>query len=370
MNDEKLKEFNIKLNRVHQLMETDGYDAVVIGTQTNFSWLSCGGSSRVLLTSDVAVAYLVIMKHKRYVVAYTMDGPRNLDEELEGMGFEPVFIQWIDKSLEETALNLIKGQKILSDIPLHGAFGGMKEFYGIHYPLTEGDIDRFREIDHDAEKILRKVVDQTKPGMLETDVEALVTCEFSKAQYFPVVLLVGSDARIFNYRHLIAKPKKIDKYLMIILALRKYGLNAVLTRSVYFGDRVPEEISKKYEAASTIAANCIAHSVPGTKFSSILKMQRDLYAEQGYPDEWKNHFQGGITGYVCNDSSLCLDPDAIMLPNQTYNWFITITGVNTEDTYLSQSSGGELLTTTGAWPLKPYQAKNGKVIDLPEILLK
>ena len=357
MTDEKLKEFNFKLSRIHQLMDSDGYDAVVIGTQTNFSWLSCGGSSKVLLTSDVAVAYLVILKDKRYVVAYTMDGRRNLEEELEGMGFEPVFIQWTDKSMEETALDLIKGEKILSDIPLNGSGGGLKDFYKLHYPLTEWDIDRYREIDNSAEKILRRVADQAKPGMLETDVEAILTCEFSKAGYFPVVLLMGSDERLFKYRHLFAKPKKIEKYLMFILALRKNGLNAVFTRSVYFGDQLPEEISRKYEAANTIAANCIAHSVPGTKFTSILKMQKELYAELGYPDEWKNHFQGGITGYVINDSSLCFDPDAVMVPNQTYNWFITITGVNTEDTYLSRASGGELLTTTGAWPLKTVPDK-------------
>ena len=370
MNPEKQKEFELKLDRVHSLMESDGYDAVVIGTQTNFSWLTCGGASRVLLTSDIAVAYLVILKDKRYVVAYTMDGPRNIEEELDGMGFEPVFIQWIDKSMEETARDLIKGSKILSDIPIKDAVGEMKDFYQLHYPLTKWDIDRFREIDNDAEKILRKVVDQVKPGMLETEVEALLTCEFAKADYFPVVLLVGSDERIMKYRHLIAKPKKIEKYLMIILALRKYGLNAVLTRSVYFGDELPEDIAKKFEAASIIAANCIAHSVPGTKFADILKMQKELYAGLGYPDEWKNHFQGGITGYVCNDSSLCLDPDAVMVDDQTYNWFITITGVNTEDSYLSRSSGGEILTVTGAWPSKSYKTKNGKVIDLPQILLK
>ena len=134
--------------------------------------------------------------------------------------------------------------------------------------------------------------------------------------------------------------------------MRKYGLNSVITRSIYFGEEVPDDIAKKYQAASTISANCIAHSVPGTKFSSILAMQRELYKELGYEDEWKNHFQGGITGYIPNDSSLCLDPEAEMVEDQTYNWFVTITGVNTEDVYLSGKTGGETLTITGAWPLK------------------
>jgi Xaa-Pro aminopeptidase len=216
---------------------------------------------------------------------------------------------------------------------------------------------------------MRIVVDQTKPGMLETDVEAMMICEFAKAGYFPVVLLVGSDERLFKYRHMIPQLKPIENYLMIIIAFRKYGLNAVLTRSVYFGNNLPIEIADKFEAASIIEANCIAYSTPGTKFTSILNMQKELYAELGYPDEWKNHFQGGITGYVENDSSLCFNQQATMVKDQTYNWFITITGVNTEDTYLSHGEDGEILTATGAWPLKIYQTRNGKEIKLPQILM-
>jgi len=368
MDKEKQLEFNAKLQRIFQYIDSSPYDAVVIGTQSNFSWLSCGGSSRVLNTSDIAAAYLVIHKEAHYVVAYTMDGPRNIDEELQGMGFEPVFINWIDGSLEEQVQNLLKGKKALSDIPIEGADFSMKEFYKLHYPFTKWEIGRTREIHQGAEKILGKLVGSFKPGMLETEAENLINCEFMKAGYFPVVVLVGSDERISKYRHLIAKPKKIDKYLLIILAMRKYGLNSVITRSIYFGEEVPDDIAKKYQAASTISANCIAHSVPGTKFSSILAMQKELYRELGYEDEWKNHFQGGITGYIPNDSSLCLDPEAEMVEDQTYNWFVTITGVNTEDVYLSGKTGGEILTITGAWPLKAYETRNGKVIKLPEIM--
>lgn len=368
MDKEKLLEFDTKLQRVFDFIDNSSYDAVVIGTQSNFSWISCGGSSRVLNTSDIAAAYLVISKDDRYVVAYTMDGPRNIEEELDGMGFEPVFIQWIDGALETKVKQLLGNKKALSDIPVEGAISNMQEFYALHYPLTKWEIDRTREIHQDAEKILGKIVADIKPGILETDVETIINCEFIKAGYFPVVVLVGSDERISKFRHLTAKPKKIDKYLLIILAMRKYGLNAVITRSVYFGENIPTDIAKKYEAASIIAANCISHSIPGTKFASILEMQKELYKELGFEEEWKNHFQGGITGYVPNDSSLCMDPDAEMVEGQTYNWFITITGVNTEDVYLSQKSEGEILTVTGAWPLKAYETRNGKVIELPQIM--
>jgi len=368
--DHNLAEFKLKLERINALMAAENYGAVVIGTQTNFSWLSCGKTSRVLLTTDQAAVYLVITENERYVVAHTMDGSRNLEEELEGMGFLPEFRLWIDETLEEVVLGLIGNQKFLSDVPLGDNPGQPAAFYQLHYPLTEGDMQRYREIDSTAEKLMRRVVDRTKPGMLETDVEAMMLCEYAKEGYFPIVLLVGSDDRLFKYRHMIPKPKPIENYLMIVIAFRKYGLNAVLTRSVYFGDHLPEDIGRKFEAASIIEANCIAHSTPGTKFESILQMQKELYADLGYPEEWKNHFQGGITGYVVNDSTLCFDPKATMVRDQTYNWFITITGVNTEDTYLSHGEDGEILTATGAWPLKTYQTRNRKEILLPQILMK
>lgn len=368
MDKEKRLEFDTKLKRIFDFIDSSSHDAVVIGTQSNFSWISCGGSCRVLNTSDIAAAYLVIYKDVRYVVAYTMDGPRIIEEELDEMGFEPVFIQWIDGSLEAKVKQLLGSKKALSDIPIEGTDVNMQTFYTLHYPLTEWEIIRTREIHQGAEKILGKVVADIKPGTLETEVENQINCQFIKAGYFPVVVLVGSDERISKYRHLPAKPKKIDKYLLIILAMRKYGLNAVITRSIYFGENIPEDIANKYEAASIIAANCISHSIPGTKFASILKMQKELYKELGFEDEWKNHFQGGITGYIPNDSSLCLEPEAEMIAGQTYNWFITITGVNTEDVYLSQRSNGEILTITGAWPLKAYKTRNGKVIELPQIM--
>ena len=96
-------------------------------------------------------------------------------------------------------------------------------------------------------------------------------------------------------------------------------------------------------------------------------MQKQLYKELGYENEWKNHFQGGITGYVPNDSTLCFDPEIVVKDRQSFNWFITITGVNTEDTYLSGVD--EILTRSGKWPLKKYTVQ-GRDIFLPDILYK
>jgi Xaa-Pro dipeptidase len=367
MDTEKAREFAVKLERIRRWMDEDGWDALVIGTQGNFSWISCGGRSGVLVTSEGADALVVLTRTAQYLVAYNMDGPRNLDEELGGLGFELVTTHWNEKSRETVVQELVKGLHTLSDIPLEGVTCDGQVFYKLQYPLTEWEVARYHEIGSQSERILRSVVDQVRPGMSELEVERRLRSAFALAGYISTVVLVGSDERVAKYRHPVPADKEIERYALIILCPRKYGLHVPITRSLCFGHSLDAPTLKKFEAASTIAAHCVARSRAGVRFAEVLEMQKRLYGQLGYPDGWRNHFQGGITGYLPNDSTLCLDPRATIQEKQTFNWFVTITGANTEDTCISGPQGGEFLTHSGAWPLKPYTV-GGQDFDLPDIL--
>jgi antitoxin VapB len=132
-------------------------------------------------------------------------------------------------------------------------------------------------------------------------------------------------------------------------------------------DEVPGELARRHEAASRIAAAAISLCVPGRRFSEILEAEKRMYGETGYPDEWRNHFQGGITGYILADPTLCLDPSAEVAPGQAFDWFITITGAKVEELSVSAESGPEVLSVTGRWPARAYE-EEGREIRLPEIL--
>ena len=80
---------------------------------------------------------------------------------------------------------------------------------------------------------------------------------------------------------------------------------------------------------------------PGVKFADILSRQKQWYAEQGYPEEWRNHFQGGPTGYVIVDAGRCLT-DKVVQVNQPYEWFITITGTKMGELALLTEDGFEI----------------------------
>lgn len=367
MSTPNLVEFKVKEQRIHQYLDEKKLDAVVIGTQGNFSWISGGGRSNVLITSEGADALVIITRNSKTLIAYNMDGDRNRDEELGGLGFDLIKTLWIERSREEIVLDLLKGKKFLADIPLEGAIVDSKQFYELIYPLTDFELERYREVARDSELNLLRVIDKIQPGFTEKEIERLIVAEFALQGFVSTVVLIGSGVRLVKYRHPIPSNKQVESTILFVLCPRKYGLHVPITRTLSFRDKLDPETDRRFTAASIIAANCIAQTKPGVKFADILKMQKKLYKELGYEDEWKNHFQGGITGYMPNDSTLCFDPEMVIKDRQTFNWFITITGVNTEDTYLTGVD--EILTRSGKWPLKNYSVQ-GRDIFLPDILYK
>jgi Xaa-Pro aminopeptidase len=149
--------------------------------------------------------------------------------------------------------------------------------------------------------------------------------------------------------------------------VRKDGLHANVTRMVHFGAQIPHDTLDRYEAACKVEAAAICHCVPGTRFCDILEQQKQAYQGCGYPEEWRNHFQGGITGYLLVDSTQCLDQQAKVVANQAFDWFVTITGVKVEELTLTTSQGPEVVSMSGLWPAKEYEA-NGRKIPLAQIL--
>jgi Xaa-Pro dipeptidase len=356
-----------KLQRARRFLEQTGRDALILGRRDNFAWLTAGGDNTVVRNSELGFCLLVITDTGVSLVAQTMDGPRILEEELGGLDIDPVFLRWYEDSREERAARLIEGRKAISDIPVPGALCLPREIAALHYPLTAAEIQRCRLLGRRTEETIAKVATAISPGMHEREIEAMFLTEYSREQMCCDVLLIGSDERIAKYRHPTPSDKRIDRLVLLHPAVRWRGLHANVTRMVYFGDRIPADVAARYEAASRVEAAAISQCVPGKKFGEILETEKRVYAETGYPEEWRNHFQGGITGYILADPTLCMDPRAEVSPNQAFDWFITITGVKVEELSISGEKGPEVLSAAGAWPVRTYE-HGGIPLRLPEIL--
>ena len=89
--------------------------------------------------------------------------------------------------------------------------------------------------------------------------------------------------------------------------------------------------------------------------------QRERYAHNGYPDAWRDHWQGGQTGFALCEIAHTTRPHEAIPERGLYNWFITLPGVKKEETTLSTSEGGRILTLTGAWPTRMVDTDLGAV---------
>lgn len=369
MNRPNLEDVQEKHRRILEFLEAKGYDAMILERQDNFAWYTGGGCNRVVSTSDAGVGLLLITPKRTYLVAQVMDGPRIMEEELSGMDIEPVFVRWYEKSREEKAAELVKGMRVISDVPVPAAEWNLGAIYSLHYPLTECEIRKYRMLGALTDEILTKVSWEIRPGMSELDVEAMLLYEYGKQNMTADVVQVGADERIGQFRHPTPTDRKIRRFVLIHPAVQKDGLHANVTRMVYFGDRVPEDTLRRYEAACRVEAAAVSMCVAGNHFCDILEEQKRIYQECGYEEEWRNHFQGGITGYLLADPTLCLNQQAKVSVNQAFDWFITITGVKVEELSITIAQGPEVISMSGLWPAKEYEV-NGRKIPLPQILLR
>lgn len=368
LNKTTLEDIEPKKDRILKYLDSKGYDGAVIGRRDNFAWFTSGGENKVLNFNEIGFSYLVILKDKIQLVSQIMDGQRVIDEELNGLDIEYIPLKWYENSKEDTVLKLTSGKNILSDIPLGRCKYSPDEFYFLHYPLTSLEIERLRWLGSKTERIIRNVSDSIISGMSEMEIAGMLLGEYGRSGIECEVLMIGSDERIAKYRHPLPTDKKVEKFIMVHPGVKKWGLHANVTRMVSLG-KVNPEIQKRYNAACRITGEVILNCTQGTKFSSILARQKQLFEYFGYKDEWEKHYHGGITGYILADPTVGMRQDLSVSINQAYDWFITITGVKVEELSINANNNIEVTSVNGAWPSKEYEI-NGQILELPQIMRK
>ena len=368
LNKTTVEDIEPKKDRILEYLGMNKYDGAVIGRRDNFAWFTSGGENKVLNFSDFGFSYLLITKNKIQLVSQIMDGQRVIDEELNGLEIEYVPLKWFEDSKEDTILKLTSGKNILSDIPLPECKYSPDEFYSLHYPLTPLEIERLRWLGSKSEKIIRNVSDNISSGMREVEIAGMLLGEYGKSGIECEVLMIGSDERISKYRHPLPSDKKINKFVLVHPAVKKWGLHANVTRLVSL-EKLNPEIQKRFDAACRIAGEVILSCKQGTKFIDILEKQKNLYETLGYKDEWDKHYHGGISGYLLADATVGMNPDLSVTNNQAYDWFITITGVKVEELSINVNNNIEVPSIDGAWPVKKYEI-NGQILELPQILCR
>ena len=361
-----MDEIEIKQERIIKLLDKKGLDGIILAKNSNISWLTAGMENRIVFVSEEGAVKLIVLKDKILVLTNNIEAERVIKEE--GLGkkdFQLMVNQWYERDLLD---GLIRKYRLGGDCYFPEVNNLQEEIKQLRFSLLPGEIERYRSLGRETAKIMTEVCKAIKPGDTENEVKGRLAQKLWSKNINPHLILVGSDERLFAYRHPIAKDKEIKRYVMVVTCAEKYGLIVNLSRFVHFGE-IAEELMDKLRAVAKVDASFITNTRPGKKVADIFQEGIRTYGEVGYPGEWKLHHQGGGTGYEARDYIATSKINEVVQPNQAFAWNPSIKGVKSEDTIIVNKTENEIITDDPEWP-KVEVEYNGEKISRPGILVE
>lgn len=367
-------EIQIKTERLQKLLSAENLGGVLINSQHNFAWLTGGRSNGINLSVETGACFLLVRSDgKKFVLANNIEMPRLLSEEISGEYFEPVEFLWQEEKSSgefvfEKGKSLLNGNKeIVSDLSLSSKYRTVENLIApCRYSLTDGEIERYRNLGKDAGAILGKIFESINVGETELEIARKVKDALAIQNINSVVTLVGADERIKKFRHPTPTLNRWQKVLLIAVCAKREGLIVNLSRLACVG-QIPDELQRKTESAGYVFAKLNAETKIGASSAELYQAAAEAYAKKGFPGEINLHHQGGATGYKTRDWVAHPQSEETVFPNQAFAWNPSITGTKAEETIIVSENGFETLTATPNFPSLSIEI-GGKEFISPSIL--
>ena len=360
-------ELNIKLERIQKLLAQHDLDALLLRQINNFAWATCGAASYINTADSVGTAALLITRTNRFVLTNNIEAPRLMqEEELVKQGWEFRVSPWHDD--KDGIAELTKGMKLGADISYPNALDISSEIGWLRSQLTYEEGQRFKILAMKCADGMKQASLAVRPGMIEYEIGGLLSQAVESRGVQAIVNLIATDERISLFRHPLPTSKKLDKYAMLIVCGRKWGLICSVTRLVHFGS-LPSNLCDKAKAIARIDAEIIAATRSGNTLGDVFHKAQAAYASAGFPNEWQLHHQGGSAGYAPREITATPRSTQPILVGQAFAWNPSITGVKSEDTILVGEHTNEIITEMTDWPTIDVQIGD-QIIKRPAILEK
>ena len=347
-------ELHEKTQRLQQMLERENLAGILLNTQHNFAWLTCGSSNGIDLSRENGAGFLFVSAAgKRYVIANNIEMTRLLAEEVAPGDFEPLEITWQAERDPQIVLNAARsvagGGEFGCDIGFPDTRWIEPSVAACRFELLPEEIDRFRGLGADAGAAVANAIDKIAPGQSEIEIARVVRNELGASNIFSIVTLVGSDERIAKYRHPIPTENVWRNNLLVVVCARRQGLVASLSRMICAGP-TSDDLLHRTEAAAAVNAALYSATTAGRTSSELYALAAAAYADKGFGDEINKHHQGGACGYRTRDWVAHPDGTDVVRANQAFAWNPSITGTKTEETTILIEGRMEIITASDSFP--------------------
>ena len=352
--ESELKE---RQNRITDVLDGRGLDALWFGDPANFAWLT-GGSNVVDRASPVGVAAAGYSRNEGFrVLTDNIEAARLADEELPD-AFGVSAADWYTDSLAEfVAAESPAAAAADFDVPELAQVDPSE----LRQPLAPFDVDRYRELGQETATAVESVCRELSPERTEQEVAADVRTALESQGIEAPVVLVGGGQRAPQYRHYTPTDTPLGEYALVSVTARRGGLYASTTRTVDFD--APAWLGERFEAAARVEVTALAAtqraaregSTAGDVFGAIQR----AYEAVGWPDEWHQHHQGGAAGFAGREWIATPTSGSAVHAPQGYAWNPTVQGAKSEGTVLVTGDAIEPLTMTDSWPTRSVSTVEG-----------
>ncbi len=341
------------LDRLDAVLEDRDLEAIWVARSNSFAWLT-HGSNVVDVGSEVGVAAAGYDGSSLVVVTANNERQRFREEELSEDVRVEAFDWWKGSLAEAVAERSPTPAAADFDVP------GLRrvDVSSLRQPLTTADVELAREIGETAADAVESTCRELTPETTEREASALLHRRLVDRGFTVRCVLIGGAERAPKHRHVTPQPTPLGQYAVVTTGVERYGLFDSITRIVGFDP--PEWLTERHVVASKVHATALSatRSVgrAGGPAREVFDAIRHAYDELGYPDEWRNHHQGGAAGFAMREWIASPESHATVRLPMTFAWNPTLPGAKSEETVLVTERGCEVLTTTGEWPTSRFEA--------------